>query len=233
MTFLFPPAPIKLIAHELAGNDWKPWMIHKMEGSFVKESGYYQWVFRTWPLWVLGIAAIVLTLAGGPSSPALRYERADVLAGEWWRLLSGHVVHLGVSHLVLNLAGLVLIGWSFGPGLRASTWLWILLASTLALAAGFLLLAPQLAWYVGLSGMLHGLLLGAALLDHGFGRGLRLALVVGVLAKLAWEQWAGALPFTAEAAGGPVVVDAHLYGALGGLACGLLLLLRDRLARPV
>src|SRR5690606_33885017 len=115
MTFLFPPAPIKLIAHELAGNDWKPWMIHKMEGSFVKESGYYQWVFRTWPLWVLGIAAIVLTLAGGPSSPALRYERADVLAGEWWRLLSGHVVHLGVSHLVLNLAGLVLIGWIFGP----------------------------------------------------------------------------------------------------------------------
>lgn len=208
-------------------------MIHKMENRFVKESGYYPWVFRAWPLWLLGAAAIVLSLAGGPSSPALRYERAAVLAGEWWRLLSGHLVHLGVSHLVLNLAGLALIGWIFGPGLRAAAWLWMLLASVIALGAGFLLLSPQLNWYVGLSGVLHGLLLGAALLDRGFGRGLRLALVLGVLAKLAWEQWAGALPFTAEAAGGPVVVDAHLYGALGGLAAGLLLLLRDRLARPV
>ncbi|HEX7031109.1 MAG TPA: rhombosortase [Gammaproteobacteria bacterium] len=199
----------------------------------MKETGYYLRVFRSWPLWLLGIAAVVLSLLGGPSSPALRYERVAVLAGEWWRLLSGHLVHLGVAHLVLNLAGLALIGWIFGPGLRAAHWLWTLLGSLVAIAAGFLLLEPGLVWYVGLSGVLHGLLLGGAVLDRGFGRGLRAVLICGVFAKLAWEQWAGALPFTAEAAGGPVVVDAHLYGAIGGLVAGLLLALRERRAGPV
>ncbi|HEX7047497.1 MAG TPA: rhombosortase [Gammaproteobacteria bacterium] len=208
-------------------------MIHKMEGGFVKESGYYHWVFRTWPLWLLGFFAVVFSLLGGPSSPALRYERVAVLAGEWWRLLSGNLVHLGIAHLLLNLAGLALIGWIFGPGLRAAHWLWVLLGSGIAIGVGFLLLNPELAWYVGLSGVLHGLLLGAAVLDRGYDRRLRIVLILGVFAKLAWEQWAGALPFTAEAAGGPVVVDAHLYGAIGGLLAGILLALRERRAGPV
>ncbi|HEX6929954.1 MAG TPA: rhombosortase [Gammaproteobacteria bacterium] len=203
----------------------------------MKESRYYHswmsvWAV-SWPLWLLGIAAIVLSLTGGDSSPAFRYERAAVLSGEWWRLATGNVVHLGVPHLLLNLAGLVLIGWIFGPGLRARQWLWLLLASGVGISAGFLLLEPQLRWYVGLSGVLHGLLLGATALDRGFDWRLRGALIAGVIVKLAWEQWAGALPFTAEAAGGPVVVDAHLYGGLGGLIAGVVLWLRDGRTRPV
>lgn len=209
-------------------------MIHKTTGGgFVKETGYYQWVFRSWPLWLLGVVAVILSLAGGPESPALRYERTAVLAGEWWRLASGHLVHLGIAHLLLNLAGLALIGWIFGPGLRARDWLWVFLLSIITIDAGFVLLEPRLAWYVGLSGILHGLLLGAAVLDRGFSPALRLSLILCVFAKLAWEQWAGALPFTAEAAGGPVVVDAHLYGALGGVVAGVLLALRQRLVTPV
>lgn len=207
-------------------------MIHKKNvhefGDFMKEPGYYRWLAQAWPLGLLAVAAAILSLAGGAASPALRYERAGVLGGEWWRLLSGHLVHLGVAHLLLNLSGLVLIGWIFGPGLRAAQWLWVLAGSWTAMTIGFLLFEPQLAWYVGLSGALHGLLLGAATLDRGFERHLRILLIAGVMAKLAWEQWAGALPFTAEAAGGPVVVDAHLYGGLGGLLAGGCLLLRAR-----
>ena len=37
-----------------------------------------------------------------------------------------------------------------------------------------------------------------------------------IVVKLTYEQFAGALPFTDSHA--TVVVDAHLYGALGGLA---------------
>jgi membrane associated rhomboid family serine protease len=36
-----------------------------------------------------------------------------------------------------------------------------------------------------------------------------------IVAKLAYEQWAGALPFSDSHAG--VVVDAHLFGAIGGV----------------
>lgn len=174
----------------------------------------------TWPLFALAVASALLSISGGPSSPGLRYERA--LIGEQpWRLVSGHLVHLGTSHLLLNLAGLALIAWVFAPGLGALQWLWLLLVSLLAIDAGFWLLEPQLAWYVGLSGVLHGLLLGAAILDDGLEKRMRLLLIGVVAVKLLWEQWAGALPMTAEVAGGPVVVAAHWYGGIGGALAAL------------
>jgi hypothetical protein len=45
-----------------------------------------------------------------------------------------------------------------------------------------------------------------------------------LLGKLAWEQSVGALPLSGDLA---VVVDAHLYGALGGLIVGLMLWIRE------
>lgn len=198
-----------------------------MENRIVKETRYsLQWK-PAWPLLLLGIAAAIASLATGDGSPGLRYERSLVQAGEWWRVVTGQIVHLGLSHLVLNLVGLALVGWVFGPGIRAMQWLIILGFSWAAIAAGFLLLEPRLAWYVGLSGLLHGLLLGAAVADRGLDARVRMLLVGGILLKLAWEQWVGALPLTAEAAGGPVIVDAHLYGGLGGLLGGVVLWVQE------
>ena len=42
-------------------------------------------------------------------------------------------------------------------------------------------------------------------------------LAVFIVVKIAYEQSAGALPF-ADTQGGGVVVDAHLFGVLGGAA---------------
>jgi membrane associated rhomboid family serine protease len=43
-------------------------------------------------------------------------------------------------------------------------------------------------------------------------------LVAGLFAaKLAWEHFQGALPFTAGTLSLPVVHEAHSYGAIGGL----------------
>ena len=41
-------------------------------------------------------------------------------------------------------------------------------------------------------------------------------LLVMIIAKLLWEQLVGPLPGSETAAGGSVVVDAHLFGALMG-----------------
>jgi hypothetical protein len=41
-------------------------------------------------------------------------------------------------------------------------------------------------------------------------------LALGVAAKLGFEQIQGPIPFTQASAGGPVIVAAHLYGAIGG-----------------
>ncbi len=162
-------------------------------------------------------------LGGEEARQLLRYERGAILQGEAWRLLTAHLVHLGPSHLLLNLAGLGLVQLLVGPYLPPRAWWAALLLAGLAVSGGLLLLDPGLRWYVGLSGALHGLLAAgalAALLAGGapWEGGLLLALLA---AKLAWEQLAGPLPGSEAAAGGPVVVDAHLYGALGGLPAGL------------
>jgi membrane associated rhomboid family serine protease len=47
-------------------------------------------------------------------------------------------------------------------------------------------------------------------------------LVAGLFAaKLAWEHFQGALPFTAGTLSLPVVHEAHTYGAIGGLLAAL------------
>lgn len=75
-------------------------------------------------------------------------------------------------------------------------------------------------WYLGISGALHGILAAAAFVRIRR-RDFAGWLLVGLLlAKLAHEQTHGPLPFAGDM---PVVVDAHLYGALGGLAAAVLL----------
>ena len=55
----------------------------------------------------------------------------------------------------------------------------------------------------------------AGLSDRSF-EALVLAIVVAV--KLGWEQVAGPLPGSEATSGGAVIVDAHLYGVIGGAA---------------
>ena len=184
------------------------------------------------PVWLavaaLAMAAILLQAGGEGLRDALAYDRAALGAGELWRLLTGHVVHLGWSHLLLNLVGLALVTWIVGRSYGALEWLYVAFVSIAVIDAGFWFLYTQLGWYVGLSGLLHGLL--AAGLLVGVARREREALVLSlfVLAKLCWEQIAGPLPGSEGTSGGSVIVDAHLYGALGGILAALLLWRRVR-----
>lgn len=177
---------------------------------------------RAQALWLLGLicaASVLLALGGDAARLALRYERAAVLGGEYWRLVTGHLVHGTVAHLLLNLAGLVLIAGLFPRDYSLKEWLIVLLASLIAIDAGFVLFEPQLQWYVGLSGVLHGALTaGAVAWWRHETKPLAAALSAVLAGKLAWEQLQGALPLSGDM---PVIVDAHLYGALGGLAAGL------------
>jgi membrane associated rhomboid family serine protease len=159
-------------------------------------------------LWLIGAlisSVVLLAVAGTDVRQLLRYERAAVLEGEWWRLLTGHLVHGGLRHLSLNVAGIGLVALLFGRDYSPGHWLFVLLASTLAIDLGFVFYQPQLEWYVGLSGVLHGCIAGA---------------------KLFWEQYRGALPLSGDM---PVVVAAHLYGAIGGaLAAASIAILQQR-----
>jgi rhomboid family GlyGly-CTERM serine protease len=172
--------------------------------------------------WVapLGLCALLALLyAGGPQlTEALRYERAAVLGRQWWRLVSGHLVHADAAHLGWNAFGILLVWWLFSREYRLREWLLVLLASTAAIALGFLEFEPQLGWYVGFSGVLHGAMAAGLVAWLRTARDPLTALVAVLFAtKLGWEHFHGALPFTSASLSLPVVHQAHTYGALGGL----------------
>jgi rhomboid family GlyGly-CTERM serine protease len=178
-----------------------------------------------------GLAAVVAVLAAlhaaGPVVvQRLRYERAALADGEWWRALGAHLVHHDLRHFVLNLAGLVLLWWLYAGDARLRDWALVALAAALAVTGGLWYGAPELAWYVGASGLLHGAWAAAGVAARARWP-LESAVTLALLgAKLAWERVAG--PLGAADGGLPVIVDAHLYGALGGLACALALRLGRR-----
>jgi rhomboid family GlyGly-CTERM serine protease len=165
---------------------------------------------------VLFVALILPELGGDAARAALRYDRAAIAAGDWWRFLTAHIVHLDFEHAVLNALGLVLMWALFARDYAARAWVVIVLASIAAIDAGFWFRDTNLAWYVGSSGALHGVMV-AGTLAHLLRRDLDgWILAAFVIVKLAFEQSTGALPFAEADAS--VVVNAHLYGALGGLA---------------
>ena len=183
-----------------------------------------------WLVGLLGAVLVLLGFTGDAGRELLRYERAAVLHGEYWRLITGHFVHGSGQHLLLNAVGLGLIAALFPREYSLRGWLLILASSIATIDLGFVLLEPQLEWYVGLSGVLHGALAAGAVgwWKHE-SRPLALALTLVLVGKLSWEQWHGALPLSGDM---PVVVDAHLYGAIGGALAGALLSLHNRAPFP-
>jgi len=160
------------------------------------------------------------TLGGEAARLGLRYERSGIAQGQLWRLLSAHWVHLNLRHALLNIAGLALLWALFARDFSPRQWLLILAAAVIAIDAGLWFMDSTVEWYVGSSGVLHGILAAGTLahLRRGEPDGWVLA---GILAaKLLYEQRVGPLPFSGTR---EVVVDAHLYGVIGGLAAALAL----------
>src|SRR5690606_9769115 len=76
-------------------------------------------------LWLLISCALLLLpeLAGNAGRLALRYEREALAAGELWRLLTAHFVHLDLEHALLNTTGLILMWVLFAGDYTARQWL--------------------------------------------------------------------------------------------------------------
>ena len=186
-------------------------------------------VFAGWWLPAAVLVACALLLPGGDIvREQLQYERSAIGAGEFWRLVSGHFVHLGISHFLLNAAGLALVWFLTGRFLHWSQWALAMAFAIAVIDLGLWFLNPGLQWYVGLSGLLHALLATGLLVGLSANR-RELQLLVALLAlKIAWEQLVGPLPGSETSSGGRVIVDAHLYGVVAGVLSGLAVRIRVR-----
>jgi len=168
--------------------------------------------------WAVALGLVMLLLQAMPEAvqQLLRYERGAVGAGQWWRLLSGNLVHLGWMHLALNGAALLIGAWLFAAARTPLAWAVALVVCGLAVNLGLLVFSPEVWWCVGLSGVLHGFLLIGASDWARAGDRLGWVLIAAWTGKVLWEQREGAMSVSEGIVGGAVITDAHLYGLLGG-----------------
>jgi rhomboid family GlyGly-CTERM serine protease len=177
---------------------------------------------RAYGIALLGVCALLalLEILGEPARQALSFERSALAGGEWWRLLTAHFVHLDAEHAFLNGLGVILMWALFARDYSPWRWAAIYSGSALAVSVGLWFGNPELQWYVGASGALHGVMT-AGTIAHLRRRDLDgWILAAFIITKLAYEQFAGALPFAGTSS---TIVDAHLYGAVGGVVLGLFL----------
>jgi rhomboid family GlyGly-CTERM serine protease len=164
----------------------------------------------------IAVVCIVMSLGADGARELFRYDRSALVDFELWRLATAHLVHLSIGHTALNVTALAIIALLFEAALDSFDWIVAVLLSALAIDVGLYVFSPEVAWYVGLSGALHGIMVAGALALVRARSRLGAILLVLVVAKIMWEHWAGPLPFSELTSGGRVVTEAHLYGAVGG-----------------
>jgi rhomboid family GlyGly-CTERM serine protease len=175
---------------------------------------------RNWtvPL-LITFVAVILQMTAAPQS--LRLESSLAFA-EPWRLLSAHFVHLGWGHLWLNLGGLGLLWLLLGDTLKPLWWASGVVVLAFGVSLALLSCSPAVEWYVGFSGVLHGLFVAGAIANLWRLTPLALSILAVLLVKLVVEWAAEGDPLTAGLIGGAVIVDAHLYGVFLGACYGAL-----------
>ncbi len=157
-----------------------------------------------------------------------RFNRDLVEQGDVWLLLSGHIVHLNWSHWLLNMAGLAIVAFFFSSHASFKQWFVVILVSAGVISVGLWWWMIDIRSYVGLSGVLHGLFLYGALREIRFYPTSGYVLVAVLIAKLSWEFFNGALPGSEDMAGGRVLTEAHLLGAIGGISVWLVEWLKQK-----
>jgi len=174
-----------------------------------------------WHLAALVVLMLVLGVAHTWVNPWLRYDREAIEAGQLWRLWTCHLVHLNLWHALLNLTGLTLCGYFFSDLLtRRILWLWLGVSST-GVGAAFYLIDTHLGWYVGLSGILHGLLVICLLVGWRGNPWLHSFVLLAIAGRLFWEQMPDYnVNYLRDVIDGRVYVNAHLYGSLFGVVIG-------------
>jgi len=153
-----------------------------------------------------------------------QYALSEITAGQWWRLITGNLIHLNWQHFAMNASALIVMLILLPDSLKLGELFSVFLLCSLGVTLALWAFHPSIYWYVGLSGALHGVLVVLLLLDIvAHKNSWSVILCMLLMAKLAWEGLMGPLPGSEATAGGPVVVQAHFYGALSGVIMFLLM----------
>ncbi len=176
--------------------------------------------FRSQDLPIHGFVAVLLVLGvfHETINALLEYNYTGITRGQIWRLLTGHFVHLNFLHAILNSAGLVLCITIFGPPRNLVNSCIYLIVMALFISAGLFIFSPNVSYYLGFSGLLHAVVIHYLILGYNQRRLLYGLALLAITTKLALEQLPFFNAFYLHAfISDPVIVESHLYGAIGAL----------------
>lgn len=164
------------------------------------------------------VLIVLLRLLDPLSSEYLRFDRTLIDAGEIWRLFGAHLVHLSTIHMLGNLLAVCLVAYIAGESLNNLLGIFLFFWCSCVVGAGLYFFASDLSYYVGLSGVLHGLLIVSPFVSKFYSRKVALIFMFAIILKVIWEQ-SGFYDDMALAStiGGRVETRAHLFGVLSGL----------------
>jgi rhomboid family GlyGly-CTERM serine protease len=174
---------------------------------------------RDYLLYIFLFATIVLLALAEPiSSQWLMFDRDAINEGQIWRLFSAHFVHLSAAHLLGNALGVILLAYIAGRSLNNLIGILLLAWCVLVVGIGLYGYAGYLERYVGLSGVLHGLLLVAPFVSTFYSRRIAACFLWVIISKVAWEQSSFYDDMSMVGLiGGRVEANAHLLGVIAGL----------------
>lgn len=181
---------------------------------------------------IAGALVIFALQALAPLQLMLEY-RYELIQAQPWRAFSAHFVHINWTHAVINVAAWIILARLFADELASWRHLVVIAVSAVGVSAWLALIHPEIAWYRGLSGVLHGVFFAGAIawtgttlraIDAGKSS---LYLPIGLIAvgwaKVVAEQPAGSATLHADWLDAAIVPQAHLAGSVIGNAIGAMM----------
>lgn len=168
-----------------------------------------------WLTLLLGILTAAFHLAGPPVFEFLVFDKKAVLHGEIWRFFTGHFVHFGLEHFFWDFLAFIILSliveWDNVRKLAESFLVCCVFVSAWLMSGG-----GGIDTYCGLSGILSGLLVVAAVTQYQrTANKVFLGVLFLMAGKIMFEFFTGSTLFVSSVQGVP---GAHAMGfAAGGV----------------
>lgn len=182
---------------------------------------------QTYPYLLIAFICLLLTLWYSLVSESTlqtslyAYQRNFVNTGQWWRIFTAHFMHSNVIHFSVNIVGLFLLWLLHGEYAKPRSFFINILLLCIGISLCIYVWSPSIQWYVGLSGVLHGLFAWGVIIDIFLKRKTGYVLLVGLIVKIVDEQFFSSSQYMSNLIEVSVAVDAHLYGAVLGIILGI------------
>ena len=178
----------------------------------ITQSGRFNLPGRT--LFLTGLFIALFALAPH-TNDLLIYDRDAVISGEWWRLLTGQFIHIGIGHLFWDVSAFLMLATLVEPEGRKSYW-GLLACATIPVGLFIYQFMPHITYYAGLSGALNTLFVVTTYdLWKRDGGWLAPLLMIGHILKILIELWTQTALFTQTL--WPPVPEVHAAGFMVGI----------------